>query len=67
VPSHDGVCDHYDKDSKLCRIYATRPLICRVDEGYKLFAHALNPAEYMALNLATCEKLQKGNDYAKQI
>jgi Fe-S-cluster containining protein len=31
----DGVCRHYDDATRLCGIYDTRPLVCRVREGYE--------------------------------
>jgi len=36
LPQTDGVCDHFDRQTKLCSIYEDRPLICRVDDCISL-------------------------------
>ena len=48
------------KETKLCKIYETRPLICRVDEGYSLFEKELSKDEYYKENYAACMRLRKG-------
>lgn len=58
IAAVDGVCVNYDSDTKLCKIYDTRPLICRVDEGYDAyFKDALSIEEYMKANYDACKKL----------
>ena len=54
----DGVCMYLD--GNLCSIYETRPLLCRVDESYKLlWKDKMSLKEYYDLNYAACAKLQK--------
>ena len=60
IESINGVCINYDKETKLCKIYETRPLICRVDEGYSLFEKELSKDDYYKENYAACMRLRKG-------
>ncbi|NMF07954.1 YkgJ family cysteine cluster protein [Clostridium beijerinckii] len=56
----EGICIHYNKESKLCSIYNERPVICRVDEYYELyFRNLMTIEEYYKLNYEACEKLVK--------
>lgn len=60
IKSIDGVCINYNKETKLCNIYETRPLICRVDDAYKdYFSDKLELEEYMKLNYDACKELQE--------
>ncbi|MGD6811639.1 hypothetical protein ACQCT9_02460 [Sutcliffiella horikoshii] len=44
----------------MCRIYATRPLICRIDEMYEQFFHEqLSKEEYYDINIKACQQLQR--------
>ena len=53
----DGVCRYLQNN--LCSIYENRPLICCVDEGYKLFfADKMTLEEYYSINIEACEKLK---------
>lgn len=54
----DGVCRYFDVESKLCTIYETRPLICRVEEGYHAFFADRSYEEYIKATHLACEKLQ---------
>ena len=55
-----GVCRHYDKATKLCKIYATRPLKCRVEEGYgPYFASQIAYEDYLYLTAQGCLKLMQ--------
>ena len=54
----DGVCRHLDVDTNLCRIYETRPKICRVTDMYRAFEDRLTWGEYVALNQQACRELQ---------
>ena len=54
----DGVCRHLGADDNLCRIYETRPEICRVAAMYKAFEDRLTWPEYVDLNLRACRDLQ---------
>lgn len=54
----DGVCRHLE--GKLCSIYATRPLLCRVDESYDaLFKGKMSKEEYYKLNYMACDIIKK--------
>ncbi|MBO8415619.1 MAG: YkgJ family cysteine cluster protein [Proteobacteria bacterium] len=54
-----GVCRYYDPKSRLCTCYATRPLKCRVKEGYSAyFAGQCSYDEYLQLVSAGCRMLQ---------
>ncbi|WP_390177553.1 YkgJ family cysteine cluster protein [Helicobacter pylori] len=36
----NGVCKFLDLETNLCKIYESRPLICRIDEAHKkLYSH----------------------------
>ncbi len=53
----DGVCRYLR--GNLCGIYESRPILCRVDEGYEaFFKSAMSKEEYYALNYKICEKLK---------
>ncbi|WKC45286.1 YkgJ family cysteine cluster protein [Pseudomonas veronii] len=55
----DGTCVNFDSTSHNCRIYESRPLICRVDDFYEqnLSAH-ISKSEYIAANLEACADAQ---------
>lgn len=56
----DGVCKYFDKQSKLCRIYESRPLICNVDKAYeKYFKDEMSKKEYYEINYISCRKLKE--------
>ncbi len=53
----DGTCIHY-KD-KLCSIYSTRPLKCRVDDFYnKFLIKHMTIEEYYERNHKVCNELK---------
>lgn len=54
----DGVCRHLDEHSGDCRIYATRPDICRVDRQYELiYSRTMTWDAFVELNAAACKQL----------
>lgn len=54
----DGVCRNYSEEHG-CLIYDTRPLLCRIDEGYEqLFRQSLSVDEYYRKNAEWCNRLQ---------
>ena len=56
----DGVCQHFDEISHMCKIYKTRPLICNVDKFYKLFLKdKISKEGYYELNYDACMKLKQ--------
>lgn len=56
IPHHNGVCLFLDQDNK-CSIYADRPLICRVDEGFEKFGEGVSKEEWYEKNKEACEEL----------
>lgn len=56
----DGVCKYYDNETKLCCIYDKRPIICNIDEAYKVyFKNQLSLEEYYQLNYNACQLLKE--------
>lgn len=54
----DGVCRYLV--GNLCSIYEDRPLLCRIDESYKiLFKEHMDKSKYYKLNYKFCNKLKK--------
>ncbi len=56
----DGICKYFDKVINNCKIYDTRPDICRVDlmfekEYYKYYSKE----DFYKLNAQVCNKLQE--------
>jgi uncharacterized protein len=59
----DGVCKHYDSDTKLCSIYDTRPLICRIDKAYdKIFNKFMTKKTFYNIQIKSCNKLDDSNN-----
>lgn len=54
----DGICRHFDITTNLCGIYNNRPLVCRVEDYYKVYlSDEYTWEEFVRLNLEWCEKL----------
>lgn len=54
----DGACRHFDEASRGCTIYATRPLVCRVQDYYvRHLAERLPWPEFVKINLEICAAL----------
>lgn len=54
----DGVCNYYDRETKLCTIYDTRPEICRIDTQYQLnYKDKYSWIEFIEINLIACDIL----------
>ena len=56
----DGICKYFDKVTNSCKIYETRPDICRVNlmfekEYYKYYSKE----DFYKLNAQVCNKLQE--------
>jgi len=61
----DGVCIHYQPGVG-CMIYEQRPLACRVDEGYQVFAgDLLSREEYYRGNAQVCNQLQEAAGFPR--
>ncbi|MFB1344046.1 YkgJ family cysteine cluster protein [Helicobacter pylori] len=57
----NGVCKFLDLKTNRCKIYESRPLICRIDEAHKkLYPHILLK-EFYAKNAEICNALQETN------
>lgn len=55
----DGICKFLN--GNLCSIYEKRPLLCNVDESYKIyFKDKMSLNEYYSLNYEACKLLKKG-------
>ncbi len=55
----DGVCKFLDESTNLCKIYASRPDCCNVEQGYqKYFAQSFSYEEYLRLNYDACARLK---------
>lgn len=56
----DGVCRHFDDATHTCKIYASRPLICRVEDYFDTYAsHIYSWEEFIEINLSVCHKLNE--------
>lgn len=58
----DGVCRYLDYDSNLCSVYEYRPLICRIDEGYRYYSSSLTYREYIEITKNACKILKTFNN-----
>ncbi|CAI8995814.1 YkgJ family cysteine cluster protein [Pseudomonas sp. IT-P12] len=55
----DGVCRHLDEVEGGCRIYASRPDICRIDRQYELiYQRTMTWEAFVDVNVAACKQLQ---------
>jgi len=59
----DGVCIYLDKESMQCKIYETRPDVCRVDKMYDLVYHKefKTKEQFYSVNMAICTILKEQN------
>ncbi|WP_416192418.1 YkgJ family cysteine cluster protein [Neisseria sp. CCUG12390] len=56
----DGICQYFDEQSKLCTIYETRPLICRVEDFYvKYLSEKIAWQDFIKINESICRELQR--------
>ncbi|AUW38644.1 YkgJ family cysteine cluster protein [Vibrio parahaemolyticus] len=54
----DGICRHLNVEDKQCRIYDTRPDICRVELQYRRhYASTYTWQAFIDINLSICESL----------
>ena len=54
-----GVCRFLNRQTNLCTIYATRPLLCNVDAAYDaLFRKNMTREEFYELNRLACERMK---------
>ena len=57
----NGVCRYYDQKSKLCSIYAIRPIKCRIVESYSQYASHFTWEEYFEMTQQGCKLLKQCN------
>ncbi|WQW52880.1 YkgJ family cysteine cluster protein [Helicobacter pylori] len=57
----NGVCKFLDLETNLCKIYESRPLICRVDEAHKKLYPHIPHKEFYTKNAEVCNALQETN------
>ncbi|MCL2014717.1 MAG: YkgJ family cysteine cluster protein [Defluviitaleaceae bacterium] len=56
----NGICINYDAETKLCKIYPERPLLCRIDDAYfAFFAEEFSQEEYFEMNYKACAALRE--------
>ena len=57
----NGICIHFDKESYKCKIYETRPNVCRVEKMYDLVYHKefKTKEEFYTANMTICNILKK--------
>lgn len=56
----DGICLYFNIETKLCSVYAIRPLICRVDFQYEQnYRNKYTWDEFVQLNLEICHLLNQ--------
>lgn len=56
----DGVCQHFDDETYLCKIYESRPLVCRVEDYYKRYlAQTYQWETFVEMNVEICQRLKK--------
>jgi Fe-S-cluster containining protein len=61
-PLPDGSCPQLGPDNK-CQVYATRPVLCNVEEFYERYLDGVLPrAEWYALNASQCPGPEAGRD-----
>ncbi len=58
----DGICKHYDEQSRYCRIYDDRPAICNVETMYKKhYVSYYDWDQFVEMNMNVCLGLQLEN------
>lgn len=62
LPNDNGVCKNYNRELKNCNIYETRPMICRVVEGFEVYDFGLTWEEYVEVNRESCKRLRKEHE-----
>jgi Fe-S-cluster containining protein len=56
----DGTCLNYDERARACKIYATRPPECQIDDAYdRLLSENMSRQAYHRLTATICNELQE--------
>lgn len=64
--NNNGVCINLQADNT-CKIYHTRPLVCRVDELYEqYFSNQMSKIDFYNKNIRICNSLQKKSNIDKK-
>ncbi len=61
LESVDGICINYNKDTKMCSIYYSRPLVCRVDALYDEIKPHMTWEEWCDENTKACNLLKSSD------
>lgn len=57
----DSVCRNFDEATRLCRIYESRPLVCRVESFYeKYLQDRFSWDEFSKMNSDICRSFRDG-------
>lgn len=51
-------CPHFNKKTRLCKCYADRPVVCRVDAVSLLMDRRIDPAIWREANRQMCRRFQ---------
>lgn len=62
----DNVCDMLDQETNKCKVYETRPLLCRVDDMYHHIQYPAPIEKWHSLNYKGCINLKRKNDGSEQ-
>lgn len=52
--NEDGSCEQYDKETRLCKVYENRPLICRIEEWRKHAHPEINERFFNLITAIAC-------------
>lgn len=57
----DGICKHFDIETKLCLIYTNRPDKCNIDKIYDIcYKEKMSREQYYELNYKACKLFKEG-------
>ncbi len=60
----NGTCIHY-RTGIGCAVYDQRPVVCRIDDGYQVFASDhMSRTEYYGCNAQVCNQLQEAAGFS---
>ena len=62
----DGICQFFDENTHLCKIYNNRPIVCRVEDYYDAYLTNFYTWDvFINMNIEICHKLQRDNNQVK--
>ncbi|MBQ7561542.1 MAG: YkgJ family cysteine cluster protein [Synergistaceae bacterium] len=57
-----GTCKYFDSDSRLCRIYDSRPIICNNKKFYEQnLKNVMTREKFDEILISSCESIRSGN------